>query len=130
MSDHPNDSQPRSPELLAKLRALGDEKSQGLDPYWKWGFCTGWNAAIEQAARATPADQELKCNCSVHLMSRTDVRHAADCPARGTPSFPTAEQIYAELKGVAVTRTSPENICDVLAVIKRLQAASKGDGND
>jgi hypothetical protein len=42
----------------------------------------------------------------------------------------SAEQIYSELKGVAVTRTSPENICDVLAVIKRLQAAPKGDGND
>lgn len=63
MSNHPNDNQPRSAELLAKLSRLGDDDGQGLDGYWKWAFCEGWNAA--RAARTEPVAPEVSARTSV-----------------------------------------------------------------
>ena len=58
---HPNDDEPRGPELKEALRLRGDDKGQGLDGYWKWGFCAGFNAAASRvpvAAGAEPMTDE------------------------------------------------------------------------
>jgi hypothetical protein len=54
---HPNDKEPRSPAMRKALDDRGDDRGQGLDTYWKWGFATGWNAALAAPSDA-PAQQE------------------------------------------------------------------------
>lgn len=48
--EHPNLKVPIDPECSAKLDYLGDDRGQGLDPYWKFGFRTGWHYAKAGAA--------------------------------------------------------------------------------
>lgn len=43
--NHPNDTEPCDQACQSALDARGDDKGQGLDGYWKWGFKAGWNAA-------------------------------------------------------------------------------------
>ena len=42
---HPNDDTKPDPECQKALDVRGDNESQGLDSYWKWGFRSGWCAA-------------------------------------------------------------------------------------
>lgn len=49
---HPNDKTLPNAACSAALDERGDDKGQGLDPYWKWGFRQGFDAA--QAAIAQP----------------------------------------------------------------------------
>lgn len=56
--NHPNDDEPRTVECIAALNARGDDKGQGLDGYWKWGFAAGFNAA-QQAGASDARDAAL-----------------------------------------------------------------------
>lgn len=57
--NHPNDDEPCDPECRKALDDRGDDRGQGLDGYWKWGFRAGWNAALSAAApAATPPNAE------------------------------------------------------------------------
>lgn len=47
--NHPNDDEPRTQACIDALNARGDNAGQGLDGYWKWGFATGFNAALAAA---------------------------------------------------------------------------------
>lgn len=52
---HPNDDEMCDDECHKALDVRGDDRGQGLDGYWKWGFKAGWNArAILAAARSQP----------------------------------------------------------------------------
>lgn len=51
---HPNDKTPNDPACQKALDARGDDRGQGLDPYWKWGFRAGW----QDAAAAMAPTQE------------------------------------------------------------------------
>lgn len=44
--EHPNLNVPNDPACSAKLDELGDDRGQGLDGYWKWGFRAGWHHAL------------------------------------------------------------------------------------
>lgn len=48
---HPKDDEPRTDACIAALNARGDDRGQGLDGYWKWGFAAGFNAAIAAPAQ-------------------------------------------------------------------------------
>ncbi|MGQ0595816.1 hypothetical protein [Aquabacterium sp.] len=52
---HPNDKEPQDDACTAALNQRGDNKGQGLDTYWKWGFRSGWNAAVSARPHPTPA---------------------------------------------------------------------------
>lgn len=53
---HPKDDEPRTDACIAALNARGDDRGQGLDGYWKWGFAAGFNAAAPaQAQEGGPA---------------------------------------------------------------------------
>ncbi|WP_206540598.1 hypothetical protein, partial [Caballeronia glathei] len=56
MHQHPNDKTPNDAECEAALDALGNDRGQGLDPFWKWAFREGW-----QAARRTTRDAQAEC---------------------------------------------------------------------
>jgi hypothetical protein len=74
-----------------QLRMLA--KPEHDEPAVIGGACAAPEALPEAAPEAAPvASQEGKCNCSVHLMSRTDVGHAANCPA----SEPIARDVLTE----------------------------------
>jgi len=44
--NHPSDDEPRTEACRTALKERGDDKGQGLDGYWKWGFTAGFNAAM------------------------------------------------------------------------------------
>ncbi len=44
--NHPNDNEPRTDACRAVFRKMGDDAGQGLCGYWKWGFASGFNAAL------------------------------------------------------------------------------------
>ncbi len=50
---HPKDDTAQNPACQKALDKRGDDRGQGLDPYWKWGFRTGFAAAL-----ATPPAHE------------------------------------------------------------------------
>lgn len=52
---HPNDKTPKDAGCQDALNARGDDTGQGLCAYWKWGFRSGWQAAL--AARVAPPEQ-------------------------------------------------------------------------
>ena len=53
---HVKDTEPFDAECAKALDRRGDDRGQGLDPYWKWGYRAGWNDRTELAAApAAPA---------------------------------------------------------------------------
>lgn len=53
--NHPNDDEPRTEACRQALRDRGDDRGQGLDGYWKWGFAAGFNAALDTTPQPTQA---------------------------------------------------------------------------
>lgn len=53
-NSYPNNLEPCTSECQIALDDLGDDRGQGLDWYWKWGFKAGWDAAIK---KASPQDE-------------------------------------------------------------------------
>lgn len=49
---HPRDYEPRTEACQAALNERGDNKGRGLDLNWKWGFASGFNAALDAARPA------------------------------------------------------------------------------
>ena len=52
-----SDKEPRDPDSYPYLDARGDDRGQGLDSYWKWGYSAGWNDHKKHATNA-PAPAE------------------------------------------------------------------------
>jgi hypothetical protein len=44
---HPNDKTPQDADCQKVLNRMGDDSGQGLSSYWKWGFRSGWRAALD-----------------------------------------------------------------------------------
>lgn len=44
---HPNDKTPQDADCQKALNQMGDDRDQGLSSYWKWGFRSGWRAALD-----------------------------------------------------------------------------------
>jgi hypothetical protein len=59
---HPNDKTTADEDCCKRLDEMGDDRGQGLDAYWKWGFHTGWREAkmfyAAPVAQALPAAAE------------------------------------------------------------------------
>ena len=54
-----NDKEPRDPDSYPYLDARGDDRGQGLDSYWKWGYAAGWNDCKKHTATTrAPAPAE------------------------------------------------------------------------
>lgn len=51
--NHPNDDELRTEACREALRDRGDDRGQGLDGYWKWGFAAGFNAALSTTPQLT-----------------------------------------------------------------------------
>lgn len=71
--NHPNDTEKCDPQCQEALDARGDDKEQGLDGYWKWGFKAGWNAALAQQGEQQPTFIEV----------RAEVRYWEDSSVNG-----------------------------------------------
>lgn len=98
--NHPNDNEPRTDACRAALDARGDNREQGLDPYWKWGFAAGFNAAgalpdAQEAAKPDFCDG----NCTWRDHAPGCVRADAQEEDDDEPRAYTAEEARAEFIG-------------------------------
>jgi hypothetical protein len=58
---HANDKTPEDDECQKALDARGDDRGQGLDPYWKWGYRAGWH---DHKRLATPSSTEASAQAA------------------------------------------------------------------
>jgi hypothetical protein len=57
---HPNDNEPRCELLKHQFRIMSADAGQGLHPYWKWAYATGFNDAkrLLSAAPTAPIESD------------------------------------------------------------------------
>ncbi len=93
--NHPNDDEPRTVECIAALNERGDDKGQGLDGYWKWGFAAGFNAA-QQAGASDARDAARFCDhCGMpHVLHNRPCQGAKIADALSTYTFGDGHVYY------------------------------------
>lgn len=57
--NHPTDDEPCPRECKEALNQRGDDRGQGLDSFWKWGFKAGWNACATSRKRSEAEVAEI-----------------------------------------------------------------------
>lgn len=87
--NHPNDDEVRTDACTKALNERGDNKGQGLSPYWKWGFAAGFNAAI-RAHLAQPEQEPVAWMNTKYRVAFVTNDHAE---AIDSPAFKAGELV-------------------------------------
>jgi hypothetical protein len=74
---HPNDNEPVDRDRGPYLDLRGDDKGQGLDCFWKWGYAAGWNDHKRHVATPTAAAPEVPAGWKLVPEQPTEEMHAA-----------------------------------------------------